>query len=100
MPSVEGNKVTNGDQCAKLALVVDVARAVWGSTLGEEATAESVVGTTRTSGDVRLESEKRSKADIAQAGPQPRCSLRCGGAFMMRPTTIAIRPMCGSQTCA
>jgi hypothetical protein len=43
MPSVEGNKVTNGDQCAKLALVVDVARAVWGSTLGEEATAESVV---------------------------------------------------------
>jgi hypothetical protein len=28
MPSVEGNKVTNGDQCAKLALVVDVARAV------------------------------------------------------------------------
>ena len=65
MPSVEGNKVTNGDQCAKLALVVDVARAVWGSTLGsrgpprsapvrpvcrgpdEEATAESVVGTSR-----------------------------------------------------
>jgi hypothetical protein len=28
MPSVEGNKVTNGDQCAKLALVVDVARAI------------------------------------------------------------------------
>jgi hypothetical protein len=28
MPSVEGNKVTNGDQCAKLALVVDVARGV------------------------------------------------------------------------
>jgi hypothetical protein len=28
MPSVEGNKVTNGDQCAKLALVVDVAPAV------------------------------------------------------------------------
>jgi hypothetical protein len=64
MPSVEGNKVTNGDRCAKLALVVDVARAVWGSTKGsrgrgassertgapgsrgpdEEATPESVVG--------------------------------------------------------
>jgi hypothetical protein len=31
MPSVEGNKVTNGDHCPKLALVVDVARAVWGT---------------------------------------------------------------------
>ena len=44
----------------------------------------SAIGTSRTSGDVRLESEKRSKADIEQTSPTATCENQtAGGARML-----------------